>query len=70
MGNKSINSIQISDRDAIYDVEVIYNPAGYVRVHCFEQSHEWPSEMPRMTPAEARELARQLIAAADLSEPQ
>lgn len=57
----------VSDEDEDFEIEAIFNPTGYIRLHCHD-SHGGIAYVPRLTPEEARVLAADLIAAADAAD--
>ncbi len=59
--------IIVSDDDTDYEVEAIWNPIGYIRLHCHD-THGAICYVPKLTPDEARKLAAELVAAADVAD--
>lgn len=57
----------VSDDDEDYEIEAIWNPIGYIRLHCHDSSGR-PARVPKLTASEARTLAAALIAAADIAD--
>jgi hypothetical protein len=56
----------VEDEDEKFEIEAIYNPVGYIRLHCHD-SHGAIACVPKMTAQEARRLALELIAAAEVA---
>lgn len=59
--------VYVNDDGVVYEVEAIWNPVGYIRLHCHD-NHGAISYVPRLTAQEARALADELIAAANIAD--
>lgn len=67
MGAMPIMPFIVEDEDDKYELEAIFNPVGYIRLHCHDASGAI-ADVPKLTSQEARRLALELIAAAEVAE--